>query len=111
DYSLRTRFGARPQGICTCVGGPSVFYGGASFRFREADFGGDPLLTGASGAAWPIGYADLEEPYTSVEQILGVAGDAGVDPTEPPRGSGYPLPPLPLAEPSRRVAAAAATRG
>ncbi len=110
-YTLQSRWGARPQGLCSCVGGPSVFYGGASFRFREADFEGDPRIVGGSGANWPIGYPDLEAAYTRVEDLLGVAGEAGVDPTEPPRGGGYPRPPLPLAEASARVAAAAAARG
>jgi choline dehydrogenase-like flavoprotein len=110
-YSLATRTGARPQGICACVGGPSVFYGGAAFRFREEDFATDPRIAGDSGAAWPLSYADLEPYYGLVERMLGVSGETGRDPTEPPRSSPYPHPPGPLAEPSRRVAAAAASLG
>ena len=26
------------MGLYSCVGGPSIFYGGVSFRFRESDF-------------------------------------------------------------------------
>src|SRR3954452_17181051 len=36
--------------LCTCVGGPSVFYGGASFRFREGDFRADPEIAGGTAA-------------------------------------------------------------
>ncbi|HEX5723951.1 MAG TPA: NAD(P)-binding protein, partial [Longimicrobiaceae bacterium] len=78
---------------CTCVGGPSVFYGGASFRFRERDFTPPAEVVGDSGAAWPLDYAALEPFYTQAERLLGVAGQAGEDPTEPPRSAPYPHPP------------------
>ena len=68
-----------------CVGGQSVFYGGASFRFRQHDFDVVPEIVGESGAAWPFDYNVLEPFYTRAEQLLGVAGEAGMDPTEPPR--------------------------
>jgi hypothetical protein len=110
-YTLRTRFGWRPQGLCACVGGPSVFYGGASFRFRVADFEPPDELRGRSAAAWPIRYADLEEHYGTAERLLGVAGEAGIDPTEPPRSAPYSSPPAPLAETSARIGEAAAALG
>lgn len=101
----------RPVGGYHCVGGPSVFYGGVSLRFREADF--DPVATidGDSGAQWPFGYRDLEAHYARVEALIGVAGTAGEDPTEPPRSGAYPAPPLPLAPVSERIAAAATALG
>src|SRR5690606_39701126 len=44
----------RPQGTVTNVGGPSVFYGGASFRFREEDFDPPPEISPDGDARWPI---------------------------------------------------------
>jgi choline dehydrogenase-like flavoprotein len=99
------------QGICACVGGPSVFYGGASFRFRERDFAPPPEIVAGSGAAWPITYGEMEPFYARAERLLGVAGAAGEDPTEPPRSAAYPAAPAPLSLPSRRVAAAARSLG
>ena len=96
----------RAEGICACVGGASVFYGGASFRFREADFQPPPEIAGGTGADWPIGYADLEPHYTAAERLLGVAGETGADPTEPPRSGGYACAPAPLAPISERIATA-----
>ena len=60
-----------------CVGGPSVFYGGASLRYRESDFTPDPQVHGASGAQWPLTYGELEPFYTLAEQLLGVVGTTG----------------------------------
>lgn len=99
------------QNLCTCVGGPSVFYGGASFRFREGDFRPHPEITEGSGAAWPIGYDALEPFYTEAERALRVAGRAGDDPTEPPRSAPYPQAPPPLPETSRRIERAARELG
>src|SRR4051794_5448043 len=77
-------------GSYSCVGGPSVFYGGVSIRFREGDFVADPDIVGDSGAAWPYDYATLEPWYGRAESLLGVAGSGGEDPTEPPRSAPYP---------------------
>jgi len=110
-YRLRTRLGWRDQGLCACVGGPSVFYGGASFRFREGDFNPPGEIVRCSGASWPIGYGDLESRYTRVEALLGVAGAAGTDPTESFRSAPYRWPPRPLAEASRRIGVAAESLG
>lgn len=113
DSPYRVIQGRRPgQGrLCACVGGPSVFYGGASFRFREADFRAAPEIAGPAGVSWPFGYDTLSPYYDEAEAILGIAGEAGADPTEPPRSGPYPLPPAPMAEVSRRVAAAARGMG
>ncbi|HEV2129831.1 MAG TPA: NAD(P)-binding protein, partial [Longimicrobiaceae bacterium] len=88
-YRVRAGRGERIEGGCYCVGGPSVFYGGASFRFREADFQPAEEIVGESGAQWPLGYRDLERYYARAERILGVAGRAGEDPTEPFRSGAY----------------------
>lgn len=98
-------------GTYFCVGGPSVFYGGVSLRFREADF--EPLaeIDGDSGAKWPFGYDALEPWYTEAERAIGVAGAAGVDPTDPWRSGPYPAAPLPMAAISDRIAGAARALG
>jgi choline dehydrogenase-like flavoprotein len=97
------------QNLCTCVGGPSVFYGGASFRFREGDFAQGPLP--GSGPVWPFGYAELEPYYARAESLLGVAGEAGADPTEPPRSAPYPQTARALSLAAQRIGAAARALG
>jgi choline dehydrogenase-like flavoprotein len=94
-----------------CVGGPSVFYGGASFRLREEDFAPGPEIVGGSHAAWPFGYDALEPYYDEAEHILGVAGDDGDDPTRPRRVRAYPFAPPPLASISQRFRASAIELG
>lgn len=76
------------------VGGNSKMYGAALFRFREADFE-EVRHYGGTSPAWPFGYATLENYYTQAEQLYSVHGKRGVDPSEPPAHSEYPLPPLP----------------
>jgi choline dehydrogenase-like flavoprotein len=94
------------------VGGKSVFYGAASFRLREGDFRLRERYPHLDGLVdWPITYADLAPFYETAEHLLGVAGVAGLDPTEPPRGKGYCAAPPPLSAPARRVADAAAALG
>lgn len=70
------------------VGGHTKFYGTAMFRFRESDFKAT-AIDGAASPAWPIGYADLAPFYEQAERLYGVRGQAGTDPTEPPRAA-YP---------------------
>lgn len=94
-----------------CVGGPSVFYGCTSFRFRERDFAPEPEIVGDSGAAFPFDYRELEPYYDEAEQLLQIAGDDAGDPSAPPRRRPYPQPPAPLAPISQRVAGAARTLG
>lgn len=98
-------------GSTACVGGPSVFYGGVSLRLREADFDPNPEIVGASGARWPFGYAELEPFYERVEQQLEVAGEAGCDPTEPPRRGPYPAAAGPLGATSTMIASAGRALG
>ncbi|MGH7720826.1 MAG: GMC oxidoreductase [Gemmatimonadaceae bacterium] len=110
-YEVQGEHGRRITGAFTCVGGPSVFYGGASLRLRECDFEPSPGITGDSGARWPFGYDELEPFYTMAEQILDVAGETGKDPTEPPRSAPYPQRAMPLTETSGLVARAAEELG
>ena len=98
-------------GTIACVGGASVFFGGVSLRLRERDFEADPEIVGDSGAEWPYRYADLEPFYSKAEQLLGVAGTAGQDPTEPWRSTAYPQAAPPRAAMSDRIARAAQSLG
>ena len=99
------------MGVYSCVGGPSVFYGGVSLRFRERDFEVNPSIVGDSNARWPISYADLEPYYSQAEAILDVSGDGANDPTEPSRSAGYPQKPPPLSKISEAVAKAGTSLG
>ncbi len=101
----------RTVGAFHCVGGPSVFYGGVALRFRAEDFEHDPEIAGASGARWPWAYDELEPWYAEAERLLGVSGETGVDPTEPPRSAPYPAAARPLAPISSRIARAATALG
>jgi len=89
-----------------CVGGQSVFYGGASYRFRESDFEHNADVVGDSGAEWPFRYDDLEPYYARAENLLGVAGSPGPR-FEPARSTPFPQAPPPLTPSARRIAEAA----
>jgi choline dehydrogenase-like flavoprotein len=77
-----------------CVGGHTKLYGTAMFRFRERDFDGVSHEDGDS-RPWPVRYRELEPWYAKAEQLFGVHGQAGDDPTEPPRSTPYPFGPIP----------------
>ncbi len=111
EFPYRQLRGGRDLGAYHCVGGPSVFYGGVSLRFRERDFEVDREIVGDSGARWPLGYGDLEPYYTTAERILGVSGITGEDPTEPRRSEPYPQPAADLAPVTERIAGAARELG
>lgn len=110
-YHLRDDGGDTNVGAFHCVGGPSVFYGGVAFRFRAEDFEHDPEIAGASAARWPFTYSAIEPYYSEAEQILGVAGECGIDPTEPGRSIPFPQAPPELAPISRRIQRAAQELG
>lgn len=101
----------KKMGIYAAVGGPSVFYGGVSFRFREQDFYPEKELIGNSGAAWPIDYQDLKPYYEEAEALLQVSGESGIDPTEPPRNRAFPQDKPPLAAISQKIKTAAQQLG
>ncbi len=116
-YSLDTPYrvlegGEGPvMGAFRCVGGPSVFYGGVSLRFRSDDFRPAPEIVRDSGALWPFDYDELEPWYTKAERLIGVAGESGDDPTEPPHSAGYPQPAGALSPTSRLIWEAARDLG
>lgn len=73
------------------VGGNTKVYGAALLRLRERDFEQVEHHSGIS-PEWPLKYADFEPYYTQAEQLYDVHGQAGTDPTEPPRSLPYPYP-------------------
>lgn len=74
------------------VGGSSKFFGGSSFRLREADFGVKRYPEGET-VGWPFDYRELAPYYDEAEKAMRVHGKLGADPTEPPRGA-YAFPPV-----------------
>ena len=110
-YDVDQEAGPDRVGAYFCVGGPSVFYGGVSLRYRQRDFEPQPEIIADSGACWPYAYDELEPYYSEAERILGVAGADRADPTEPPRSAPYPQPPSPLAPPSEMISRAATRLG
>lgn len=85
--------GTFSPGVHYFVGGNTKVYGAALPRLREADFG--PVEhEGGTSPAWPITYDDLEPYYARAEQIYLVHGRVGIDPTDPPRSSDFPYPPV-----------------
>jgi choline dehydrogenase-like flavoprotein len=76
------------------VGGNSKFYGAVLLRYRERDFEALEHADGVS-PAWPYRYSELEPWYARAEALFHVHGRAGEDPTEPPRSTGFPEPPVP----------------
>ncbi len=80
------------------VGGGTVHFTANYWRFHEVDFvekSRNGAMAGAAIEDWPISYADLEPYYTMAEWELGVSGQAGASPFDPPRSKGYPMPPMP----------------
>ena len=81
------------------LGGSSVHFTANYWRFHEIDFIERSRLGAIAGTGledWPISYAELEPYYTQVDWEIGVSGQAGTSPFEPPRTRGYPMPPLPV---------------
>lgn len=81
-------------GIYYFVGGCTKMFGAAFPRLRREDFGAVEHAGGIS-PAWPVSYEELEPYYTVAEKLFRVHGATGLDPTEPPRSTPYPHPPIP----------------
>lgn len=81
-------------GVHYFVGGNTKVYGAALPRLRAEDFG-EVTHVGGTSPAWPVSYEDLEPYYCRAEELYGVHGASGTGPTEPPRSSPYPRPPIP----------------
>ena len=54
------------------VGGRSLLWGRASFRWSDYDF--EANLRDGHGVDWPIRYADLAPWYSEVEKFIGISG-------------------------------------
>ncbi len=111
QYRVLAGGNSQVMGAYSCVGGPSVFYGAVSMRLREADFEDNSDIVDGSGAHWPYKYTNLEPYYTSAEQILNIAGEAGDDPTEPARTAPYPQQLNGLSHTSQMIKTAAESLG
>ena len=81
-------------GVHYWVGGNTKVFGAAFPRLRPQDFD-DLEHEGGTSPAWPISYDDLEPYYAQLEEWYGVHGEAGFDPTEGPRSTPFPHPPVP----------------
>src|SRR5215212_5423778 len=81
-------------GVHYFVGGNTKVYGAALPRLRQADFG-EIQHAGGLSPAWPISYEDLAPYYDRAERLFWVHGEAGADPTDPPRSGPFPFPPMP----------------
>lgn len=96
-YSSETMYnkagGEIHPGFCYYVGGNTKVYGAALFRLRERDFERFRHKDGFS-PEWPLKYRDFEAYYDQAEELYQVHGQAGEDPTEPPRKRDYPFPPI-----------------
>jgi choline dehydrogenase-like flavoprotein len=75
------------------VGGSSKMFGAAFLRLREKDFQ-ELEHAGGVSPAWPISYRQLAPYYDIAEQLYGIHGETGIDPTEPPNMPRYPYPAL-----------------
>jgi choline dehydrogenase-like flavoprotein len=76
------------------VGGNTIFYGAALYRFRKRDFEETIHHGGAVSPAWPIGYEDLADYYTQAEALWNVHGKRGADPTDDADAPPYTHPPM-----------------
>ncbi len=83
-----------PQTLYT-IGGNTKIWGGVLERMREREFGPLALQEGPV-PDWGLRYADLAPYYERAEALYRVHGQAGSDPTAPPRSGAYPLAPRPL---------------
>lgn len=73
------------------VGGNTIFYGAALYRFRKRDFEEVQHQAGVS-PAWPISYDDLAPYYYDAEVLWNVHGNRGCDPTDDADAPPYPAP-------------------
>ncbi len=82
------------------VGGNSKFFGAVFLRFRAQDF--EPIRhMGGTTPGWPITYDELEPFYGEAERLYQVRGQAGEDPTDPPRSTDFAHGPVPDEPPIR----------
>lgn len=83
-----------PQTIYA-LGGNTKIWGGVLERMREKEFVGVQLQEGVA-PSWELSYSSFAPFYDRAEQLYRVHGEQGVDPSEPPRQSGFPFQPKPI---------------
>ena len=95
-------------------GGGTRVYGAQAWRFMAEDF----TMASAYGipddsalADWPFGYDELEPFYTQAEYEIGVCGSAEPHAGATRRSRPYPMAPMPLTAPARRLLAGARAIG
>lgn len=88
------KFKVQPQE--EVLGGKTMFYGGACFRFREEDF-----------TSWDLTYEDFKPWYLAAEQKLEIHGDLNADPCLANLNGSYPYKAIPYAPPAQRIVKAA----
>ena len=76
------------------VGGNTIFYGAALYRFRKRDFEETIHHGGMISPAWPIRYDDLAPYYTEAEALWNVHGARDSDHTDDADAPPYPHPAL-----------------
>jgi choline dehydrogenase-like flavoprotein len=77
------------------LGGNTKIWGGVLERMREKEFAGVQLQE-AAAPSWELSYDHFAPFYDRAEQLYRVHGEQGVDPSEPPRQSGFPFGPKPI---------------
>jgi choline dehydrogenase-like flavoprotein len=95
-------------------GGGTRVYGAHAWRFMPEDFAmastyGIP--DGSALADWPISYDDMEPFYTQAEYEIGVCGSAEPHAGSTRRSRPYPMAPMALTAPGRRLLAGARAMG
>ncbi|MFM8604386.1 MAG: FAD-dependent oxidoreductase [Cyanobium sp.] len=84
----------RPQ-MVYARGGNTKIWAAVLERLRQEEFEGVVMQEGRS-PHWPLRYADLAPWYERAETLYRVHGQAGEDPTAPPRAGAYPHAPRPM---------------
>lgn len=88
EDSFKNRNPEKPWRFDLNFGGSSNCWWGCTPRFMPNDFALKSLYN--QGMDWPLTYNDLEQYYTEVEELMGIAGPEN---TPFPKSGNYPLPP------------------
>jgi choline dehydrogenase-like flavoprotein len=84
------------------TGGSAMHHYAVWLRLHPEDF--DMHSRFGQGLDWPISYDELRPYYDQVQQEVGIAGDAQAEVWRP-TGAPYPMPPLPVFQQGRLIAA------
>jgi choline dehydrogenase-like flavoprotein len=90
------------------TGGAALHHYGTWPRLHPADF--TMKTVHGRGLDWPIRYEDLRPFYDSIQQEVGISGDAAAEIWRP-EGAPYPMPPLPRLKQGDVLARAFAAAG